>query len=528
MRTGIATTRYVSFLLTQITFASLIDIQLILCHFELVRLGNHMTELFPRNKALRGIARHAAPKPSSKIARGALHTLPILLVGSMAISLGATAPIDLSSLKRDNKPKDSDEQLRGAVADAMSSRLSSSTSGSLTPAAPALALASTAPSTYRVVSGDTVSGIAARYGLATATVLSLNGLGWKSLIFPGQILVLTNTASAAPVVTPPAATPSVATPPVVAPPTAPAPAPTPPVSATTAAYSIVRGDTISAIAQRFGVSTQSVLSANQLGWSTIIYPGQRIVIPQAATAISPPPAAVSPPPAPATTAPPAAETAPPVPPVIEITPVVTVTPIANLPHNATYVIVSGDTVTSIAARFGVSVQSILDANGLNRSSIIYAGRSLVIPGPSTAPAGVSGAVTPLSDEMAVNARTIISVGTSLGVSDYGLVIALAAAMQESSLRNLNYGDRDSLGLFQQRPSTGWGSPAQVTDPVYASRLFFGGPSNPNRGNTRGLLDIPGWQSMTVTHAAQSVQLSAYPDAYAKWETSARTWLSQLR
>jgi hypothetical protein len=107
------------------------------------------------------------------------------------------------------------------------------------------------------------------------------------------------------------------------------------------------------------------------------------------------------------------------------------------------------------------------------------------------------------------------------------VIALAAAMQESGLRNLDYGDRDSLGLFQQRPSTGWGTPAQVTDPVYASKLFFGGPSNPNKGKTRGLLDIKGWQSMTVTQAAQAVQISAYPDAYAKWETSARAWLAEL-
>ena len=108
-----------------------------------------------------------------------------------------------------------------------------------------------------------------------------------------------------------------------------------------------------------------------------------------------------------------------------------------------------------------------------------------------------------------------------------VTIALATALQESTLRNLNWGDRDSLGLFQQRPSTGWGTPAQVTDPVYASRLFFGGPSNPNKGNTRGLLDIPGWQSMTVTQAAQAVQISAHPDAYAKWEASAWVWLDQL-
>jgi hypothetical protein len=143
-----------------------------------------------------------------------------------------------------------------------------------------------------------------------------------------------------------------------------------------------------------------------------------------------------------------------------------------------------------------------------------------------APAGGSMTVA-LTSEMAANAKTIIKVGKSLGVNDYALVIALAATMQESTLRNLNYGDRDSLGLFQQRPSTGWGTPAQVTDPTYAARLFFGGPSNPNAGITRGLLEIPGWQSMTVTQAAQAVQQSAYPDAYAKWEASARVWLDQL-
>ncbi|MCW5944376.1 MAG: peptidoglycan-binding protein, partial [Cryobacterium sp.] len=146
---------------------------------------------------------------------------------------------------------------------------------------------------------------------------------------------------------------------------------------------------------------------------------------------------------------------------------------------------------------------------------------------SSIPAESGSGVYILTAEMEANARTIIQVGRSLGVSDYGLIIALAAAAQESTLRNLNYGDLDSVGLFQQRPSTGWGTPAQLTDPVYASRLFFGGPSNPNKGKTRGLLDISGWQNMTVTQAAQAVQISAFPNAYAKWEASARAWLSQL-
>src|SRR5690606_12245075 len=97
----------------------------------------------------------------------------------------------------------------------------------------------------------------------------------------------------------------------------------------------------------------------------------------------------------------------------------------------------------------------------------------------------------------------------------------------SSLRNIPYGDRDSVGLFQQRPSAGWGSVDQLMDPVHSARLFYGGPSNPNKGKTRGLLEIPGWQGMTVTQAAQAVQISAYPNAYAKWEASAWAWLAQL-
>jgi cell wall-associated NlpC family hydrolase len=89
-------------------------------------------------------------------------------------------------------------------------------------------------------------------------------------------------------------------------------------------------------------------------------------------------------------------------------------------------------------------------------------------------------------------------------------------MQESTLRNINYGDRDSLGLFQQRPSQGWGSPAQVTDPVYATRIFI-----------ERLLEVSGWEDMPVTVAAQTVQRSAFPDAYAKWERLAAELVQQL-
>jgi LysM repeat protein len=252
------------------------------------------------------------------------------------------------------------------------------------------------------------------------------------------------------------------------------------------------------------VSTQSLLTLNGLSRTSIIYPGQVISLGGSSLDVQPV-SSVTPLPSDPPSTPPTSAPAP----VI----------------NNTYTIRTGDTVTSIAARFGVSVDAILSANGLTRASIIYAGRALTIPGVVSAQDGST--VTPLTAEMAANAAIIIQVGRSLGVSDRGIVIALAAAMQESSLRNITYGDRDSVGVFQQRPSTGWGSRDALLDVAHAARLFFGGPGNPNKGRTRGLLDISGWQSMTLTQAAQKVQISAYPDAYAKWEKSATAWLAQL-
>jgi LysM repeat protein len=425
-------------------------------------------------------ARHLAPKERSRLSRNLMATLPIVLVGSMAVTMNLTGPLD--SVEQKRPPKDKAQSPAGhqkadlekSVREALAKAAAGTTSTSITPEGD-IAIAA-APTTYTVRSGDTVSGIAGRYGMSTASVLALNGLGWKSIIHPGQVLTLSK-AGAAPVVPVQKAAPTASS-----------------------RYTIVAGDTIGKIASKFGVSTQAVLSANGLGWKSIIYPGQTLAIPGQSA-----PAAVTTP-APAPVAPPSASTPP--------------------QAGGVYTIKSGDTVSSIATRHGVTIPALLNANGLGWSSIIYAGRTLTIPG-AAAPASVGTTITPMNDEMRANAAIIVSVGKQLGVSDYGLVISLATAMQESTLRNLNWGDRDSLGLFQQRPSTGWGTPAQVTDPVYASRLFFGGPSNPNKGNTRGLLDIPGWQSMTVTQAAQAVQISGHPDAYAKWEASAWVWLDQL-
>ncbi|MBS2546904.1 C40 family peptidase [Catenulispora sp. NL8] len=109
-----------------------------------------------------------------------------------------------------------------------------------------------------------------------------------------------------------------------------------------------------------------------------------------------------------------------------------------------------------------------------------------------------------------NAQIIAEVGISMGVPAPGEAIAIATALQESGLQNLNYGDRDSLGLFQQRPSQGWGSPAQILTPAYAARQFYS-----------RLLQVPGWRSMSTTDAAQAVQHSGFPYAYAKWQDEAQ-------
>jgi len=113
------------------------------------------------------------------------------------------------------------------------------------------------------------------------------------------------------------------------------------------------------------------------------------------------------------------------------------------------------------------------------------------------------------DQMA-NAATIVAVGTQLNVPTQGQVVAIAAALQESGLDNLDHGDRDSLGLFQQRPSQGWGTPTQIMNPTYAATQFY-----------RHLLAVPGWQQMSVNDAAQTVQRSATPGAYASHEQTAR-------
>ena len=134
-----------------------------------------------------------------------------------------------------------------------------------------------------------------------------------------------------------------------------------------------------------------------------------------------------------------------------------------------------------------------------------------------AASGVGGdTATTLTTEQRQNAATIIKVARDRGTPPRAWLVALATAKQESDLLNIPYGDRDSLGLFQQRPSQGWGTPAQVTDPVYSTSTFLD-----------RLMQVPGWERLPVTVAAQTVQRSAFPDAYARWEGLAAELITQL-
>ena len=132
---------------------------------------------------------------------------------------------------------------------------------------------------------------------------------------------------------------------------------------------------------------------------------------------------------------------------------------------------------------------------------------------AVAPSGALGAVGRWNPEQVTNAAIIVQVGRARQVPARGWVIAVATAMQESTLHNYgNLGtrnDHDSLGLFQQRPSQGWGTPQQIMDPRYAAGKFY-----------EKLVTIPGWQTLPVSQAAQRVQRSAFPSAYAKWEGDA--------
>lgn len=126
-------------------------------------------------------------------------------------------------------------------------------------------------------------------------------------------------------------------------------------------------------------------------------------------------------------------------------------------------------------------------------------------------AGTGDAKVELDFDQAENAAVISAVAISRGLPRRAITVALATAYQESKIQNLTYGDRDSLGLFQQRPSQGWGTRTQILDPWYSAGKFY-----------EALEKVKNWESLDVTVAAQKVQRSAYPSAYAKHEGNAVT------
>ena len=122
----------------------------------------------------------------------------------------------------------------------------------------------------------------------------------------------------------------------------------------------------------------------------------------------------------------------------------------------------------------------------------------------------------LSPEQSDNAALVVGTSVARGLPARAATIGLATALQESKLINIDYGDRDSVGLFQQRPSQGWGTVQEILDPVYSTNAFYD-----------VLVEVEGYEDMAVTDAAQTVQRSGFPDAYAQHETRSRAWASAL-
>ncbi|WP_435587964.1 hypothetical protein [Micromonospora aurantiaca (nom. illeg.)] len=147
--------------------------------------------------------------------------------------------------------------------------------------------------------------------------------------------------------------------------------------------------------------------------------------------------------------------------------------------------------------------------------------AVTVQGDKLIPHGVQGAQSriDLNDEQTANVKAIIAATKKAGMGERAAVVSIATALQESKLENLGHlGDRndhDSQGLFQQRPSSGWGTVEQITDPEYSTTAFL-----------KGLKQVDGWQDMPLTKAAQTVQVSAYPDHYAQWEQQAADLVAQ--
>lgn len=374
-----------------------------------------------------------ATRPSLPMIAATTAALPAVVLSSLAIAQPAAAesrtraiPATLAAAMQ--------AQAQGQTARALGSALipANSVPGAV-PSAFRPAQVS-APEEYTIARGDTISGIAGKFGLDTRAVLELNGLQANTLIYPGQKIKLGGQAAA--------------------------PEPAAPAAAAGGVYTVKSGDTLGAIAARHGVKLSEVFGWNGLNLGSVIYPGQQIKIGGGAAAPAPAPAA------PAAPAP--------------------VAPAATAPASASYTIQSGDTLSGIAARNGVKLADILSANRLTMSSIIYPGQKLALSGAPIAPAATPPAatVTPLvpstflgytypaavvssanQNKALLNAspvpsreqmKTIVAdTARRMGVDP---ALALAFAFQESGFDQRAVSPANAIGTMQVIPSSGeWAS-----------------------------------------------------------------------
>ena len=467
--------------------------------------ASHTPQVAP--EVLRGLTPRlpfdsTTPRPgvAHNTAKTLRNGLPLLMTGSLAAGVGVTSSIPVYAEESSGGASTATQRAKTSFSDLISQAFVPLSHRVVTTVAPHI------PDSYTVGRGETLSTVAEKFGIPTALLLSLNGLNWNSILHEGQIVKLT---------TAPGKEKGMA-----------------PARAGEERHQVRTGETLAAVAERYGISISALAEANKLQPSDQIFPGESLVIPGTRTDTAPrlvdataqAPRIVF---ASATDQPLEADTdeseesdsaAEEIPATQEGDPVgwqIAEAPQLRVAKPAPAPTPAPAPVATPKPQPKVSEEDEQDSSEEKASTS------------ETAAKPVSGAITPLNDSRRANASVIVQVGRDLGIPDYGIVIALATAMQESSLRNINWGDRDSVGLYQQRPSSGWGTVDQIMDPVYATKAFFGGPSNPNPGKTRGLLDYSGWDSMALTVAAQKVQRSAYPEAYAKWEASAWAWLEEL-
>jgi len=176
----------------------------------------------------------------------------------------------------------------------------------------------------------------------------------------------------------------------------------------------------------------------------------------------------------------------------------------------------GGSRRSVRGRLGTALFVFVVVAGLFAAWAWWNGTIGNVPIREHCTATASGTTAEVAPDQAGNAAIIAAVAVRRQMPARAATIGITTAVQESKLRNIEYGDRDSLGLFQQRPSQGWGTRNQILDPVYASDEFFD-----------ALAKVDGYENMPITQVAQKVQRSAFPDAYADHEPEGRAMASTL-